>query len=393
MAGAAQGRAVSIDLRGGRSLLRVGRILTRGAVGVLIAVLVMTVAQAPGRADERADLFTVTVPVDATAANANAARDAARRDGARHAFDLLIQRLTQPSDRGRVPKVGDAALNDLIVGFEVANEHTSGVRYIADYSFGFRPDAVRRLLRQAGVPFAETQSKALLVLPVMQADGHMLLWEPENVWRQTWTSHPPQAGLVPLVMPSGDAADAAAIDAAAAAAGDDAHLQAISQRYGGVDVLVTRATLKTAGAHSVDITSTRYTPGSSSAPQHWIGSYAATAGQSDADLMAQAAAGVSAQLQDAWKSTNLLNYSQSGTVAVTVPVADLQGWIAVRQQLTGIPAIERTEIQSLDPQSAHLIIHYYGDQNQLRTALAQRNLELSGTDPDWILALHGSAPR
>lgn len=361
------------------------------AVGALAALLLAVSAPRVVWADERVNVFTVTVPVDATAANANAARDAARRDGARHAFDLLMQRLTMPGDRSRLPKASDAMLNDLVQGFEVANERTSGVRYLADYSFGFRADAVRRLLRQAGVPFAETRSKPVLVLPVLQMDGQALLWEPTNTWRQAWTAHPLPAGLVPFVLPSGDAADAGAIDAAAAVAGDGAHLEAIAQHYDGADVLVTRAALKTAGAHTLDVASARYTPGSPGDPQHWIGSYVATAGESDADLMARAAAGVDAQVEEAWKSANLLNYGQTGTLTATVPVSGLDGWVAVRQRLAGVPAIERTDILSLDQQGAHIVLHYFGDSAQLRLALAQRNLDLAGSDPDWTLALHGGA--
>jgi hypothetical protein len=364
--------------------LRCGAVF--GVVTLLLASCLIS-----ARADDRASIFTVTVPVDATAANANAARDAARRDGARHAYDVLLQRLTMPSDRGRLPRATDAMLNDLVQGFEVANEHTSGVRYLADYSFSFHPDPIRRLLRQAGVPYAETRSKPVVVLAVLQEDGRTLLWETPNPWRDAWAALPPQAGLVPLILPPGDAADTGAIDAAAALAGDDTRLQALSAHYGGADVLVIRATLKSAGAHVLDVASTRYTPGSPASQEHWIGSYAANAGDRDADLMARAADGIDMQVEEAWKSANILNYGQSGTLTVTVPISGLEGWVAVRQRLAGVPAIEKTEIQSLDQQGAHLVIHFYGDPAQLRLALAQRNLELGGSDPDWTLALHAAA--
>ena len=111
------------------------------------------------------DIFTVAnVPVDATAANASAARDQARADGERRAYAILIGRLTLDADRGRLPPPTEALLNDLIAGFEVASERASGVRYLAKYTFHFRPDAVRELLRSAGIPFGESPSKPLVVL-------------------------------------------------------------------------------------------------------------------------------------------------------------------------------------------------------------------------------------
>jgi hypothetical protein len=50
---------------------------------------------------------------------------------------------------------------------------------------------------------------------------------------------------------------------------------------------------------------------------------------------------------------------------------------------------------SIDRDGARVEIRYIGDAAQLRLALAQRNLELSGSDPDWVLRPRGggSAPR
>src|SRR6185437_13865397 len=78
-----------------------------------------------------ADVYTVAnVPVDATAASADAARDAARLQGEHRAYTILLTRLTRASDASRLPPANDATLNDLIQGFEVANERHSSVRYL-----------------------------------------------------------------------------------------------------------------------------------------------------------------------------------------------------------------------------------------------------------------------
>jgi hypothetical protein len=253
---------------------------------------------------------------------------------------------------------------------------------------------VRHLLRQAKVPFAETPSRPLVVLAVLQSGDHPVLWEDPNPWRSAWASHPPARGLVPLVIPLGELEDVAAIDAAAATSGDEAHLHAISTRYSGDGVLVSRATLKgDEGAHALDVTTTRYNPGSPGSEQTWVASYAANPGESDADLMTRAVTGTIAQVEEAWKTANTVDFNQTGTLVATVPVTDLPGWIAVRQQLSGIATIERTDLLSLDRHNARIAIHYVGGQTQLQLALAQRNLELSGTDPNWVLERRTSAPQ
>src|SRR5689334_11268169 len=141
----------------------------------------------PAAAQSRFDVFTISpVRVDVTAASANAAREQALIEGERRGLQMLIERLTLASGRSRLPQPNNAHLNDLVQGFEVANERHSGVRYIADYTFHFRPDAIRQLLTRAGIAFAETPSKPLVVLAVLQDGDRPMLWDETNPWRDAW---------------------------------------------------------------------------------------------------------------------------------------------------------------------------------------------------------------
>jgi hypothetical protein len=363
----------------------------------LAPLFVIVALAAPAGAADPPDVFTVAaVPVDATAANANAARDTARLDGQRRAYQILLDRLTLAADHDRLPKANDAQLNDLISGFEVAKERTSGVRYLADYTFHFRAEAVRRALRQANIPFAETPSKPVVVLALYVGQGKPVLWEDPNPWRDAWSRRPPPAGLVPLVLPYGDLEDVAAIDAETASSADATRLQAVGARYGGADVLVTQATLKAdADPHRLDVTSTRYAAtAAATAPGAAVQvSLAATPGESDADLMARAVAATAAQIGEAWKRANILDFGKSDAIVVRVPLSDLQSWIAVRDRLVGIPSIQRSTLLALDRTEARVSIRFFGDANQLRVALAQRDLQLSGDSPDWVLEQRAAAPK
>ncbi|MDE1967362.1 MAG: DUF2066 domain-containing protein, partial [Alphaproteobacteria bacterium] len=318
---------------------------------------------------------------------------AARLQGEHQAYTILLARLTRASDASRLPPANDATLNDLIQGFEVANERHSTVRYLANYTFHFRANAVRQLLRSAGVPFAETPSKPLVVLPVYDSGGAVGLWEDPNPWRAAWNDRSAPAGLVPLVMPFGGAEDIAAIDAKTALAGDSGALAAIAQRYDGADVLVTHATVANSGAanETVAVSSTRFSPGSGAAPQTWTQSYKLGAGEDEPALLVRAVAGTVAQIEDAWKAANVLDVSQVATLTASVPIAALQGWVAVSRRLSAIPAVQKTDLVAIDRQHAEIAIHYVGDLTQLRLALAQHNLDLNGNAPDYVLAPHGAA--
>ncbi len=350
---------------------------------------------APAAAQSGYDVFTVgPVPVDVTAANANAARDQALIEGERRGFQTLLERLTLPAGRSRVPPLSNAQLTDLVQGFEVGSERRSGVRYIAQYSFRFRPDAVRQLLTGAGISFAETPSKPLLVLPVLREEGGpTVLWDDPNPWRDAWSHVKLPIGLVPLVIPLGEIDDVQAIDAESAIRGDDARLGAISQRYQGADVLVSQATLLHGILHAVNVQTTRYSPGNPAGQQSWSIAVSANAGESDADIMARGITLTMARIEEAWKVANILDPRQSGTLVVRVPTATLEDWVAVRDRLARIPAVRASQLITLDRDGARVEIRYLGDPAQLRLALAQRNLELSGADPDWVLQQRAGARR
>lgn len=366
--------------------------IRRGLFASIAAVAVWALLDISAVAADRADVFAVSVPVDATAVSANAARDAARLDGQRRAYAVLLNRLTLASDRARLPPVTDALLNDVVQGFEVANERRSTVRYLADYTFHFRADVVEQLLRNQGIPFAETPSKPLVILAVLEGANGPVLWDDPNPWREAWGNAKPAQGLVPLTVPLGQVEDVTAIDAASAESGDDARLQAIAKNYGDGDVLVTRATIKPSGdTKSVGVTTTRFVPGQPGAEQTWVASFVANAGESDPDFLARIVAATADQVAEAWKQANTIDYKQTGDLLVSVPVGDLQAWLVVRDRLQAIASIQRMELIALDRQRAQVTLHYVGSMAQLRLALAQRDLDLSGGEPNWALQRRGAA--
>ena len=160
-------------------MLRRGFLLT--AAGFLLAFAAHAQTRLPS-------LYTISnVTVDSTAQSAVQARDIARADGERKGFRMLLERLTLREDWGRLPKISDADLIDLVQDFEVNSERSSTVRYLATLTFRFRPEPVRRLLRDQGIPFTETRSKPVVVLPVLTMGDRNVLWDDPNPWRAAWS--------------------------------------------------------------------------------------------------------------------------------------------------------------------------------------------------------------
>jgi hypothetical protein len=59
--------------------------------------------------------------------------------------------------------------------------------------------------------------------------------------------------------------------------------------------------------------------------------------------------------------------------------------------LVGVTAIQKTDLLTLDRHMAQIAVHYNGSLDQLRQALTQQNLDLSGDPPNLVLAYRPGA--
>jgi len=398
-------------------------------------LLLGAVAMGAGPAQDADEAYSATVKVDATADSAAAARETARIDGQRRALAAVIERLSGASEPAKPPKLDDKAITDMVASFEVANEHMSAVRYVADFTFHFRPSKVRRLVRVVETPPAENGSKGpadkspadkspgdkssgdkssadsggkspaegaskptvesgnrpVVILPVYRDGSNVVLWDDPNAWRMAWSQRP--AGSAPgrLVLPLGDAGDLAAIDAEKAGSGRPEALSAIAQRNSGSEAVVALATArrqdnKLAG---LDVTVKRYRSGHLVDTQ--ASSFEANPAESEADLMKRAAESTAAEIESGAKRNAGARSDQPASLAVTVPITSLGEWVQVRDRLASVGAIRKIDLLSLSRQEARIEVKYVGSQDQLKSSLAEVNLDLGGGDPVWRIQSAGAA--
>jgi hypothetical protein len=319
------------------------------------------------------------------------ARDQAIAEGERLALQRLLARLTLRRDEGRLPRPSAGELTDLLAGFEVQEEKNSPVRYLARLTYHFKSRAVEQLLRAAGVGFAETPSKPIVVLPLLRSGSALLLWDGPNPWRTAWSALPPADGLVPFSAPVGDVNDIAEVTAEQAARGDRARLAAIAARYGAGGALVAAATLRReagSGRSVVDLAATRY--GAALQDQIKVASLAGGPGESGQALLSRAAQAIEDEVTERWKEDNLLHFDQAQQAVVSVPIRGLEDWVKVQQHLREIATITRADLVYLSRGEARVALSYLGDAAQLKQALAQRDLVLS--DEGGALSLRIAGP-
>ena len=344
------------------------------------------------------DIFEVRgVPVDVTAETAAKAREQALAEGERAAFQRLLRRLTLKTDHSRLPNPSREEVSSYVRDFSVAQEKASAVRYIASLNVRFKAKEVRNLLQFHALPFAETTSKPLLILPVFHVTGAYLLWDDPNPWREAWRARPrPVDSLVPLVVPRGDLADVATLGAEQAVGGDAQRIAAMAGRYGTTDTLVAIATVKPAAASQVsaiDVSMVRYDPASDRAPpKSPLTTFSPAAGETLEALLKRAVGELTEQLEDTWKRNNLLQFGNKAVMAVTIPVESLADWLAVRQKLSGVAVVDSVELVLISRDEIRANIHYLGEADQLASALQQADLRLSRDGDTWVLRPLRSPP-
>ena len=350
------------------------------ALGMLfIAATLVAVAAAPARAE---DVFAVTgVPVDVTGDSATAAREQALLEGQRKAAQILLRRLTLPEDAAKLPQLSDADLLEDVQGIEVEREKISSVRYLGDLTVRFKPDAIRTLLRTAGIRYAETASKPLVVVPVYRTGDATLLWDDANPWLAAWSAHVATGGLVPFIVPLGDLSDIAAVTADDAVQGVTAKLDALAHRYNASDTLVViAAPTPPAG---LDVTETHYASGQLQRTD--VIHVAGQDGEAADAFLARAVAEVQGQVEQSWKTENLLHFDHEDMLTATVPFHDLAEWVSIRHKLGDSALIRSMDIVSFSKSQAVVALHYLGEAGQLKLALEQKDLDLAQDGVNWTL--------
>jgi len=355
-------------------------------LAMAFCVLAAGAVAATARA-ESFDVYEVRdVAVDVTAETAAVAREQAHADGEALAFRILLERLTLRIEHKGLPKLKPEEITAYIKDFSVADEKTSSVRYLARLSFRFKSEEVRALLNDFGFSFAETVSKPVLVLPVFQNAGALILWDDPNPWRDAWAGRPKREGLVPTLLPLGDLADIAAIGAEQAMDGDVQRLAAIAGRYGASDTLVVFGVLRIEAEKArrvLDVYFTRH--GRQIKEQTEVVSFPQEKDETLPALLARAADELTYVVEDNWKRDNLLQFERAGVIAVELPIKDLKDWLLVRARLGGVAVIRRAEMVLLSKDRVRLNLHFIGGTNQLALALEQADLALVQEGGQWFL--------
>ena len=351
---------------------------------VVSALVAFWIVLSPLAANDPSDVFSVSsVAVDSRARSTSEARSRGLQAGQIDALDQLFRRLVPKDYYNQLPNLSVEDTIDLVRDFSVANERSSSTRYLADLTVRFWPDSVRSALRFANVPFSETQSKPIVVIPVYQASvvTEPTLWQNPNPWRDAWFEIPVANGLVPRQLPYGDLRDLTTLQSSDAVARDHLILRQLARRYDADDAVVVLASL-VGGTGSESVYVTLYFTRSG---KEYRVEASAIPGQTWSDLFVAAAIQSWAVVEDEWKRESMLQFGVSGQITAVVPLAKLEDWLIVKRKLAQAPLIDRFELQAMTRDRAQVTVYYLGDESQLKLAMAQLDLTLVKQQETWVI--------
>lgn len=413
-----------------------------------MAAAVAAAALMFGGAEAADAVFVVQrVPVAADGESATAAKDAAQASGRRRAMDILLRRITVDSDWAFLPRLSagqaatadataapggktpialnDAMLQNLEAGFEVYDEKGSASTYRAVITYRFKPDAVRRLLRGAAIPFSETQTLPALVLPVLETGGGLFLWESNNPWLAAWRGRSFLNELTPIRAPNGDGADVRLTTARQALSLDPAAMAEIAKRYNVAQIIVAHARLDRSGGDdrlSVRLLNAYKDTATASVPQEGgeeggVDTVALAAVAADpaaaakvGDVLAsgvwtepqghfgalasKAVDSVIARYSAAWKSKTLIDYSREVGLETTAFFQSVEDWARIRAGLNATPLVGGIQVFALSPRGAELRLKVFGEPSRLAVALDAYGVVFWSEDgARWLLATPSQAAR
>lgn len=408
---------------------------------VLLSAVIASKALAIGE-----NVFVVPrVPVQAQANSATAAKTQAQAIGRRRAMDILLRRLTVEEDWIYLPRLAagepapagfdagvlnldDDALEQLESGFEVYNEKSSSTIYRAFITYRFKPAAVRRLLRDARIPYSEAQTRTALVLPVLETGSGLYLWEENNPWMAAWKVRPYNNELTPMTAPLGDLEDAATISARQALALDQGGLQKMAERYNVSQVIVAHAFLQQSAGEDIlrvrlingfresgeiasaedlgDIpsgnASYNYNPLDNALPEPAF--QQAKVGDTLAEVWFRRESGNFPALAEEaietaiakhakpWKQQTLINHTEDALLEASAYFRSISEWTKIRSALISTPLIGSVQVRSLSRRGAEMLIRAYGDPAKLVVAMEAQGLALWTEDGEtWMIATPSTA--
>jgi hypothetical protein len=274
----------------------------------------------------------------------------------------------------------------------VTEEKVGEKTYKARFHITFDRKKVEELLEASGIQFIDNVGMNVLVIPILQEEGQVWLWEKENKWREAWANLAATDKTLPLVVPLGDLEDITMVKVEDAFSGQFAALTKLADKYEARRILIAEA------AYDIDPATKRPSlqvimrvlQGESILDRVKT-SFSGQASAGKDEFFASAAQEAAAKVAASLKSQAKVSAGETGQeqqVLVQVPIQDLAKWQDFKNDIRHIDGIRDIKVETLSSNMARVLILYSGDFSTLTYFLHNAGYDLaSNGDGTWWLKL------
>jgi hypothetical protein len=326
------------------------------------------------------------VKVDETDTNASSAKQKALIAAQLKAIVMLATKLGNESVGESIAKLTEKEVVPLLKSLSIEQEKISPGRYEAVLTVRFLPEKIRPIFSRYGIEMPAAQGQAMLVLPVWSpaAGAPPTLWD-ANPWRKAWVGLDAQQAQIPIIIPLGDADDAAILNAEDAMNNDVVKLEALRRRYDVKTLLIAYAEpAEGGGIHA------RMVGKSPLGKMTFDKVYTADDGTESGSALL-AAQRFHQVMLDKFKSdqAKVVAAKQAAagpqSVTVTIPFDSPTQWNGLRAKVLAAPGVVALNLSSLDVGGAAARLTYSGEIDDMVTNFQAAGLQFSRDTGAWVI--------
>ena len=335
--------------------------------------------------------FTIKqVEISRSAANSELSRVEALEAAQEAAFKQLLESITLPQDRSRIPDLSSQGISNLVAGYEVADEKVGEKTYKASFTVTFDRKKVEGFLNGLGVTFVENVSPSVLVLPIFQKGSEVLLWEKANIWRDAWAKASSTQKTLPLVVPLGDLEDITLVGVEDAFSGQFSALSKLAKKYDAGRVLIAEAVyeeepvtkrptleviLRVVQKETI-LDRSKHT-------------YNGQVGMDKKVLLERSAKEAIVRVAESLKNTAIQQSGESKDeqqITVDIPINNIAQWHRLKKDITKVQGVKAMRVENIASNRARATLTNQGDFSTLTYFLHQSGYVLKNNkDGQWWL--------
>ncbi|MCP4923739.1 MAG: DUF2066 domain-containing protein [bacterium] len=331
-----------------------------------------------------ANPFIVQVPVDATAASPQAAREKALTQGRRQAFSIVVRRLVPPESRDLFSGISDKELEALTLGTAFEGEKHSRTRYLAIAHFRFDERALGHFLKEQGVFYANLKIPPQLLIPILTTSSGTQLWQEDNPWLNAWPlGDDLRKGAASVRLPLGDLQDRSLFPLLSVQERSlkTESVTAALSRYNVAGLFVAHLKSRDSGSK---VTLYHLQVG-----KEWHKVGHSEFSEQPFETLLEKAKEETLSLANQWAQSARFMRKSLEKFNLLVPIQSISGWQGFQRMLQRLPSIERFQVHSLSTTEALVEIQPRGQEDFLQRTLAEEGWKLApSSENDSTLKLY-----